>query len=128
MTKSVNQSWAISRKFRDRYGATWADMDFFFKSKVYKNNFKNDPMNTDIGTLHLAGHKLHLKYKDIISYSKLVNKLFSNAYRADKSETFAIDIKSKTILLNKTEISRLRETLDDVLVTSQRSYELGLYL
>ena len=88
----------------------------------------NDPMNTEIGTLHLAGHKLYFKYKDIISYSKVVNKLFSNAYGANKRDKFSIEIKSKTINLNKTEISRLRETLDDVLVTSQRSYELGLYL
>ena len=50
------------------------------------------------------------------------------ASRADKLEKFALEIKSRTIMLNKTEISRLRETLDDTLVTSQRAYELGLYL
>ena len=31
-------------------------------------------------------------------------------------------------MLNRQEINRLRETLDDALTTVQRSYELGLYL
>tara|TARA_R110000751_G_scaffold78396_2_gene158110 strand:+ start:409 stop:795 length:387 start_codon:yes stop_codon:yes gene_type:complete len=128
MIKSVNQSWSVSPKFRDRYGSTWADMDFFFKDRISAKNFSMDPMNTEIGTLQLAGLQLRFRYKDIISYSKTVNKLVAKSYKADKQETFALDIKTKTIFLNKTEITRLRETLDDALVTSQRSYELGLYL
>ena len=31
-------------------------------------------------------------------------------------------------MLNRQEINRLRETLQDTLTTVQRSYELGLYL
>ena len=128
MTKSVNQSWAISRKFRERYGSTWADMDFFFKDTISTNNYRTDPMNTDIGTLYIAGLRIPFRYKDVIVYSKAVNKMIGIASRADKLEKFALEIKSRTIMLNKNEISRLRETLDDTLVTSQRAYELGLYL
>jgi len=128
MTKSVNQSWAVSQKFRTRYGSTWADLDFFFKDKVSAGNFKTDPMNTNIGALQLEGISLPFKYKDLILYNKKATKLGAQTHRSDISEKFAIDIKSKTFMLNRQEINRLRETLDDVLVTVQRSYELGLYL
>jgi len=128
MTKSVNQSWAVSQKFRTRYGSTWADLDFFFKDKVSAGNFKTDPMNTNIGALQLEGISLPFKYKDLILYNKKATKLGAQTHRSNISEKFAIDIKSKTFMLNRQEINRLRETLDDVLVTVQRSYELGLYL
>ncbi len=128
MTKSVNQSWAVSQKFRTRYGSTWADLDFFFKDKVSAGNFKTDPMNTNIGALQLEGISLPFKYKDLILYNKKATKLGAQTHRSDISEKFAIDIKSKTFMLNRQEINRLRETLDDALLTVQRSYELGLYL
>ncbi len=128
MTKSVNQSWAVSQKFRTRYGSTWADLDFFFKDKVSAGNFKTDPMNTNIGALQLEGISLPFKYKDLILYNKKATKLGAQTHRSDISEKFAIDIKSKTFMLNRQEINRLRETLDDALVTVHRSYELGLYL
>ena len=70
MTKSVNQSWAVSQKFRNRYGSTWADLDFFFKDRVYSNTFKSDPMNTNVGALQLEGMSLPFKYKDLIVYNK----------------------------------------------------------
>jgi len=128
MTKSVNQSWAISQKFRNRYGSTWADLDFFFKDRVYSNIFKSDPMNTNVGSLQLEGMSLPFKYKDLIMYNKKATKLGAQTHRSDLQEKFAVDIKSKTFMLNRQEINRLRETLDDALVTVQRSYELGLYL
>jgi len=128
MTKSVNQSWAISQKFRDRYGSTWADIDFFFKEKVYSRTFKNDPMNVNIGSLQLGGISIPFKYKDLIQANKQVTKKGYNTHRADISEKFEVDIKSKTFMLNRQEINRLRETLQDTLTTVQRSYELGLYL
>jgi len=128
MTKSVNQSWAISQKFRNRYGSIWADIDFFFKDKVYSRTFKNDPMNVDIGSLQLDGISIPFKYKDLIKFNKLITKKGYNTHRADISEKFAVDIKSKTFMLNRQEINRLRETLQDTLTTVQRSYELGLYL
>ena len=106
MTKSVNQSWSVSQKFRTRYGSTWADLDFFFKDKVSAESFKTD----------------------LINYSKKATKLGGATHRSDLSEKFDFEVRSKNIQLNRQEINRLRETLDDALVTVQRSYELGLYL
>jgi len=128
MTKSVNQSWAVSQKFRNRYGSTWADLDFFFKDRIYSNTFKSDPMNTNVGALQIEGMSLPFKYKDLIMYNKKATKLGAQTHRSDIAEKFAVDIKSKTFMLNRQEINRLRETLDDALTTVQRSYELGLYL
>ncbi len=128
MLKTVNQSWSVSEKFRDRYGSTWADMDFFFKDKVYAETFKADPMNTEVGKLQLAGMSIPFKFKDLISHSKVAARVGTLSYKADLSEKFEVDIKNKTFLLNRQEINRLRETIDDAVVTVQRSYELGIYL
>lgn len=128
MTKSVNQSWSVSQKFRTRYGSTWADLDFFFKDKVSAGSFKTDPMNTNIGSLQIAGTSIPFRYKDLINYAKKATKLGGATYRSDLSEKFDFEVRSKNIRLNRQEINRLRETLDDALVTVQRSYELGLYL
>jgi len=128
MLKTVNQSWSVSEKFRDRYGSTWADMDFFFKDKVYAETFKADPMNTEVGKLQLAGMSIPFKFKDLISHSKVAARAGTLSYKADLSEKFEVDIKNKTFLLNRQEINRLRETIDDAVVTVQRSYELGIYL
>ena len=128
MTKSVNQSWSVSQKFRTRYGSTWADLDFFFKDKVSADSFKTDPMNTNIGSLQIAGTSIPFRYKDLINYSKKATKLGGATHRSNLSEKFDFEVQSKNIQLNRQEINRLRETLDDALVTIQRSYELGLYL
>jgi len=128
MLKTVNQSWGVSEKFRNRYGSTWADMDFFFKDRVYAETFKTDPMNTDVGKLQLSGMSIPFKFKDVISHSKLLSRMVNLSYKADLSEKFEVDIKNKTFLLNRQEINRLRETIDDAVVTVQRSYELGIYL
>ena len=34
---SVNQPWAISDKYREKYGNTWAEIDFEFKDILEKN-------------------------------------------------------------------------------------------
>ena len=128
MLKSVNQSWGISPKFRDRYGSTWADMDFIFKDKVYAKSFKEDPLHTRVGTLEVAGLQIPFTYKDLMQNSHTVRKIGAETRREDLSKKFEINIKSKSILLNRQEINRLSETLSDALLTVDRSYELGLYL
>jgi|TARA_R110000796_G_scaffold177579_1_gene294399 hypothetical protein len=128
MTKSVNQSWAVSNKFRAKYGDIWANMDFIFNERISSNNFKIDPMNTAIGHLSLANRNVLLRYKDLIAYAKDVSKSVNKSHKAPLTELFPIEIKNNTFMLNRIEIARLRETLDDTLLTTQRSYELGLYL
>lgn len=128
MLKSVNQSWGISPKFRDRYGSIWADIDFIFKDKVYAKSFKEDPLHTMVGTLEVAGLQIPFTYKDLMQNSRSITKIGAETHREDLSRTFEINIKSKSILLNRQEINRLSETLSDALLTVDRSYELGLYL
>jgi hypothetical protein len=128
MLKSVNQSWGISAKARDRYGSTWADMDFIFKDKVYAKNFKEDPYGTNVGTLEVAGLQIPFTYKDLTQNSRAISKIGAETHREDLSKKFEINIKSKSILLNRQEINRLSETLSDALITVERSYALGLYL
>ena len=130
MTNSINQPWAISDEFRTRYGNTWADLDFVVESKISAENFKTDPMNCTIGTLHVAGQHIMMRYKDLIAYTKQINTYTNNMYasRPSKTEQFSIDIKGRTVLLAKHEIAKLNETLADALDVSMRNYELGLYL
>ena len=128
MLKSVNQSWGISPKFRDRYGSTWANIDFIFKDKIYAKSFKEDPLGTNVGTLEVAGLQIPFTYKDLMQNSHAVRKIGAETRREDLSMKFEINIKYKTILLNRQEINRLSETLSDALITVDRSYELGLYL
>ena len=60
--------------------------------------------------------------------SRTISKIGAETHREDLSKKFEINIKSKSILLNRQEINRLSETLSDALLTVDRSYELGLYL
>jgi hypothetical protein len=130
MTNSINQPWAISDEFRTRYGNTWADLDFVVESKISAENFKTDPMNCTIGTLHIAGQKISMRYKDLISYAKQINTYTINMYasKPKKMDQFSIDIKGRTMSLAKHEVAKLSETLSDALDVSMRNYELGLYL
>ena len=128
MIKSVNHSWAVGSKQRQKYGDTWADIDFYFPEKISKDRFRNDPMNCLVGTLHVAKQDFKFKYKDLIAYQKSVTKIVANMYWNKNEQVIPVDIKSKIILLNKSELNRLRETLDDSLLTTQRGYEVGTYL
>tara|TARA_R110000782_G_scaffold22639_1_gene59845 strand:- start:179 stop:565 length:387 start_codon:yes stop_codon:yes gene_type:complete len=128
MLKTVNQSSSVSTKFRDRYGSTWADMDFIFKDKIYTSSFKSDPFQTMVGTLQLAGTHTPFTYKDLLQNSRVISKLGAETHRAAIAEKFEVNIRSKSILLNRQEINRLSETLNDALLTVDRSYALGLYL
>jgi hypothetical protein len=128
MLKTVNQSSSVSDKFRDRYGSTWADMDFIFKDKIYTSSFKSDPFQTIVGTLQLAGTYTIFTYKDLVQNSRVVSELSAEMSQLDIAEKFELTIKSKSVLLNRQEICRLAETLNDALLTVDRAYALGLYL
>ena len=130
MLKSINQPWAISEKYANRYGETWTKLDFVFEDKISEDNFKTDPMNCTIGTLYVAGQKITMRYKDLISYAKQLNTFTSNMYasRPAKTDTFSVDVKGRTVLLAKHEVAKLNETISDALDVCMRNYELGLYL
>lgn len=130
MKKSINQPWAVSDKFRARYGNTWADIDFVFQDKISADNFKTEPMGTVIGELHIANTTLTMRYKDLLSYSKSIEVLSNNLYaeQAPKTQTYEVSIKNRNFLLNRTEIGRLAETLNEAAQSTLRAYELGLYL
>lgn len=130
MTNSINQPWAISDDFRTRYGNTWADLDFVFESKISAENFKTDPMDCTMGHLNIFNQHIHMRYKDLITYSKSISTLAGTVYanRPGKTATFPIDIKGRTLTLRKHELGKLAQTLNDALDVSMRKYELGLYL
>jgi hypothetical protein len=128
MVKSVNHSWGISPKFRQKYGETWADIDFYFADKISEDRFKSDPMNCDVGTLHVARQDFKFTYKDLLGYTSAVATALKKSYMTKSTEALPVDIKGRIILLNKTELNRLRETLNDAVTSVQRAYELGLYL
>ena len=130
MLKSINQPWAISEKYANRYGNTWTNLDFVFEDKISEENFKMDPMNCTIGTLHIAGQKISMRYKDLISYAKSLETYTNNMYasKPKKEDTFSLEIKGRNLLLAKHEISKLNETISEAYQSTLRGYELGLYL
>jgi hypothetical protein len=130
MTTSINQPWAISDEFRNRYGNMWADLDFEFYPKISKENFKTDPMNVTMGELKIGNQSIPMRYKDLLSYSKSIEILSANLYaeRPGKSETFEVSIRRHTFMMTKTEIGKLSDTLHDACTASLRGYEIGLYL
>ena len=130
MLKSINQPWAISEKYANRYGETWTKLDFVFEDKISADNFKTDPMNCMIGTLYVSGQKIEMRYKDLIAYSKSLDTMTANMYatRPTKTDIFAVDIKGRTVMLAKHEISKLNDTIAEAYQSTLRGYELGLYL
>lgn len=127
-THSVNQPWAITEKTRNRYGSTWADIDFVFHAKISEAIFKEDPMATSMGHLEVAGQRIKMRYKDMIAYAKSLSEQSASLCRANRNESFPIEIKTFTLNLRPIEVTRLAETMSDALTTAQRAYELGLYL
>lgn len=130
MTHSINQPWAITDKFRERYGDVWADLDFVFNDKISAEVFKEDPMNTEIGCLEIFNQRIKLRYKDLLRLSKSMNELYAKtvAEKASKDYAFNVEIKSYTFSLRKHEIGRLADTISEAETVTLRSYELGLYL
>jgi hypothetical protein len=130
MTTSINQPWAISDKFKQRYGSIWSEMDFVFEKKISNDVFKTDPMNTLIGTLQIAGQTINMRYKDLISYAKSIETLSTNLYaeRVNKKETFQVSIKGRNFDLTCQEIGKLSQTINEASSSALRAYEIGLYL
>lgn len=129
MNRSINQSFAISKDAIERYGKTWANTDFMLND-IYESQFKNDPMNTNVGTLLVGNVKIPMKFKNVISEtSKLLNTLESiYTYRKDKSRKYEISIINKDFMLSNMEIRKVFETLETAAEVIQKKYQLGLYL
>ncbi len=127
--KSINNPWAVSDKYREKYGDVWADLDFVFKEKISEDNFRMDPMNTAIGQLNVFNQKIDMLYKDIVSYAKTVKTLSDESYiTGTKNDSYEVRIKSQTFTLKRHELSKLSETLNEAATSTVRAYELGLYL
>ena len=99
MLKSINQPWAISEKYSNRYGTTWTNLDFVFEEKISAENFKTDPMNCTMGTLTVAGQTIKMRYKDLITYTKAIETYTNNMYASkpkkdekDKKVKYGISI------------------------------------
>ena len=130
MIKSVNHPWAISDKYRTRYGNTWADIDFVFSDRITSDNFKTDPMATVIGNLEVCGQSLTMTYKDLISYAKSLNTQINNLYAegVDKSETLSVTIKGREFDIKIIELSKIYSTISEACSSALKGYEIGLYL
>lgn len=130
MIRSVNHPWAISDKYRTRYGNVWADIDFEFSDKITADNFKTDPMSTIIGDLKICGQSLTMSYKDLISYTKSLNTLVNNLYAEGviKTDVFPVTVKGRQFDLKMHELSKLQTTISDASASALKGYEIGLYL
>jgi hypothetical protein len=128
--KSINQPWAISEKYAQRYGDLWTNLDFVFNEKISADNFKTDPMNTEIGSLKIAGQDIKMRYKDLLSYAKQLDTYAINVYasRPLKTDTFTVEVKGRSFVLAKHEIGKLSETLNEASKSALSAYEIGLYL
>ena len=129
MAGSVNQPWSISEKAIKRYGKIWANTDFVMQN-IRESQFKNDPMNTKVGTLYVGTSKIPMKFKNVISEAtKLFNTLDTlYTYRKDKSRKFEISIMNKNFVLSQLEIRKVAETLETAAEIIPKGYQLGLYL
>lgn len=127
-TTSINQPWAISDKYREKYGDVWANIDFEFSEKISEEVFKTDPMNTVIGHLNIYNQQLKMTYKDLLNYSKSIRITCNEAYVSRIPVINDIRIKSNTFTLQRHELSKLADTLEEASASTLRAYELGLYL
>jgi hypothetical protein len=122
---SINNSAAVSDKFRLKYGNTWADMDFITE-KLNFRVFKIQPMDYDVGTLYIANQKIKFEFKDLFRYETEINNMLPIIYSSKTENTFLIDIKGQEFQLQKHEVSRLYETIRDAKITIYSKYELGI--
>jgi hypothetical protein len=123
---SVNQPWAISDKYREKYGNTWAEIDFEFKD-ILEKNFLENPQSTVIGTLIVAGQREEVTMRDLSFMQTVLKTSIAEAVQLPMNE-HEVKLKSKYVRLNVTELNRLYETIEDSITSIQRKYQLGLYL
>ena len=127
---SINHPWGISEKYANRYGKIWSEMDFIINNKLTNYLFKTDPMNALVGTLHICGKKIPIRYKRLMSLTTTISQYADAVYfeKPEKHEKFMIELGNIELYLKKHEIGKLAQTLSDALTAVVRSYELGLYL
>ena len=123
---SLNQPWAISDKHRERYGNTWADIDFEFK-QVSEKKFQDEPYSTVVGTLSVANQHVDVTMKDLVNIQNNLKNMIPESIALPIS-THEVRIKTAYVHLNVTEMNRVYETVDDAITSIQRKYQLGLYL
>lgn len=126
---SINQPWAISDKYRAKYGDLWADIDFEM-NRVSRKLFSDDPMNTIVGALMFGNQRIKMTLRDLkrskIYLSNFMDELYYEKY--DRDTKFEIEIKNHTLTVQRRHITRLYETITDSIDSVMKSYELGLYL
>ena len=130
MNKSVNQPWAISDKYKNKYGRIWSDMDFEINPRISTYQFKNDPLNINVGELKICGKTIPMKYKQLLSAVNTTSDQAKAVYfeKPEKWEKFAINVVNQELYLKKHEVGKLAETLEDTADIIAKTYELGLYL
>ena len=130
ITRTINQSWAIPEKFIERYGKTWAELDFEINPKLSNYAFRNDPLNTVVGVLLICGKRIPLKYKQLVKSVTVIDQYISDLHfnKVKKDETVAVNLFNNTFYLKRHEITKLSETITDSCDTIMKSYRLGIYL
>ena len=124
---SVMQPWAISDKFKEKYGKIWSEMDFELNKQISGQQFKRDPASVNVGTLKVCGKKILMNYKQLLSANNIVGEYADTVYfhRPKKDDRFAIEFGNNTLILKKHEVGRLAETLNDSADIIAKSYQLG---
>jgi hypothetical protein len=130
IVKSVNNSWAIPDSMVERYGKTWANIDFEVNPRLSNYALYNDPMNTIVGQLCLNGKKLDASMKQLRTLKTVLEHVLVDIKLLHGNTNSSIDVPvlNNTFYLKSREITRLYETIEDSINTINKSYKLGLYL
>ncbi len=128
-TKTINQSWAIPNKLIERYGKTWAGIDFEINPRLSNYALQNDPMGTKVGQLCLCNKKIDTTLKQLRSLRTILDHILVDYKLLYKGkESIEVYVLNNLFDLKSREITRLHETIEDSINTINKSYKLGLYL
>jgi hypothetical protein len=73
--------------------------------------------------------KIKMTYKDLLNYSKFTQISCHESYTTGtKHDSYDVRIKSNTFTLQRHELRKLSETLNEAASSALKAYELGLYL